>query len=150
MNLRYQRRMAAQLLKCGEERVWMSPDHISEIASAITKDDIRRLINEGKIAKLPKKGVSTARAKYIKLQKKKGRRKGPGSRKGKSTARMPRKLSWMIRIRALRRLLKELRDEGKISKREYRMLYRHAKGGMFRSKAHLLQRVKKLKEMEGE
>ena len=150
MNLRSQRRLAAQLLKCGEQRVWIDPAHVSEVASAITKDDIRRLIKEGKIAKLPKKGVSTARAKYIKAQKKKGRRKGHGSRKGKSTARMPRKLSWMIRIRALRKLLRKLRDEGKISRKEYRMLYMYAKGGMFRSKAHLLQRIKKLKELEGE
>ena len=148
MNLRSQKRMAAQLLKCGEGRVWPSPEHLDEIASAITKEDIRRLIREGKIAKLPKEGVSTARAKHIKFQKKRGRRRGPGSRKGKSTARMPRKLSWMIRIRALRRLLKQMRDDGMISKREYRMLYRHAKGGMFRSKTHLLQRIKKIREHE--
>ncbi len=147
MNLRTQKRMAAQILKCGIHRVWIDPEHVDEVAEAITKDDIRRLIREGKIGVLPKQGVSTARAKYIKMQKKKGRRRGHGSRKGKKTARMPRKLAWMIRIRALRRLLRELRDRGEITRSEYRMLYAHAKGGMFRSKAHLLQRVEKLKEM---
>ncbi len=148
--MRPQRRMAAQLLKCGEQRVWIDPQHISEIASAMTKEDIRNLIKEGKIKKLPKKGVSSARAKYLKIQKKKGRRRGHGSRKGKNTARFPGKARWMIRIRALRRLLKELRKAGKLTRSEYRMLYRHAKGGMFRSRAHLLQRIRKLKEQKGE
>ena len=147
MNLRTQRRMAAQILKCGIHRVWIDPAHLDEVAQAITKDDIRRLIREGKIVALPKQGVSTVRAKHIKMQKKRGRRRGQGSRKGKKTARMPRKVSWMIRIRALRRLLRKLRDRGEITPAEYRVLYAHAKGGMFRTKAHLLQRVEKLKEM---
>ena len=147
MNLRTQKRMAAQILKCGVHRGWIDPAHVDEVAQAITREDIRRLIREGKIAVLPKVGVSTARAKHIKMQKKKGRRKGHGSRKGKKTARMPRKLAWMIRIRALRKLLRELRDKGEITQTEYRMLYAHAKGGMFRTKSHLLQRVEKLKEM---
>ena len=42
----------------------------------------------------------------------------------------------MIRIRALRKRLKYLRDTGIIDRRTYRMLYRKAKGGEFRSVAH--------------
>jgi len=149
--LRYQKRLAAKVLKCGENRVWMDPDALEEIAEAITTEDIRRLIREGKITALQKQGVSRARAKVILKQKKKGRRKGQGSRKGKKTARMPRKEQWMIRIRALRKLLRELREEGKITKTEYRKLYMAAKGGQFRSKAHLLQRaIKMIEERERE
>ena len=44
-DLRNQRRMAAELLKCGVHRVWMDQDRLDEIAKAVTKDDIRILIN---------------------------------------------------------------------------------------------------------
>ena len=30
-DLRHQRRMAAEILKCGENRVWMDPDRLSLI-----------------------------------------------------------------------------------------------------------------------
>jgi large subunit ribosomal protein L19e len=44
----------------------------------------------------------------------------------------------MHRIRAQRELLRTLRDEEKIPPGAYRRFYRQAKGGMFRSRAHLL------------
>ena len=43
----------------------------------------------------------------------------------------------MMRIRALRKRLRELRDKGVIDRRTYRMLYLKAKGGEFRSVSHL-------------
>jgi len=71
------------------------------------------------------------------MQKRKGRRRGHGSRKGKKTARLSRKAAWILRIRALRRRLRYLRDTGIIDRRTYRMLYMKAKGGEFRSVSHL-------------
>jgi large subunit ribosomal protein L19e len=44
----------------------------------------------------------------------------------------------MRRIRAQRNLLRELRDSKKIPPAVYREFYRRAKGGMFRSRAHLI------------
>ena len=113
-DLRHQRRMAAEVLKCGENRVWMDPDRCEEIAKAVTRSDIRLLIKGGAIAKKPVKGISSARKKKLKMQKEKGRRKGPGSRKGAKNARYPRKRKWVVTIRAIRAYLRELRDEGKI------------------------------------
>jgi len=136
-DLRHQRRMAAEVLKCGENRVWMDPDRCEEIAKAVTRSDIRLLIKGGAIAKKPVKGISSARKKKLKMQKEKGRRKGPGSRKGAKNARYPRKRKWVVTIRAIRAYLRELRDEGKIDRHIYRTYYRRAKGGVFRSKAHL-------------
>ncbi len=49
---------------------------------------------------------------------------------------------WITKIRALRRRLKELRDEGVIDKTTYRRLYLKAKGGEFRSIAHLNEFLK--------
>lgn len=48
----------------------------------------------------------------------------------------------MSRIRAQRDLLAKLRDEKKLTRALYRKFYRHAKGGMYRSRAHLLLNLK--------
>ena len=140
MNLRSQKRLAAKILKCGIDRVKIKQD--KEVEEALTREDIKRLINKGLITKIQKKGTSRLGAKKTREQKKKKRRKGPGSRKGSVGARKKKKELWMKRIRALRRLLKELRDKDKIEKKTYTKLYLMAKGNMFRSKKHLLNYLK--------
>jgi large subunit ribosomal protein L19e len=129
--------MAASLLKCGENRVWMDHDRVDEIAKAVTKQDIRVLINGGAIKSRQIKGISSGRKKFAKKQREKGRRRGHGSRKGAKYARLPRKERWIRTIRPIRAYLKNLRDEGKINSTAYRKYYRKAKGGEFRSKHHL-------------
>lgn len=136
-DLRNQRRMAASILKCGVNRVWMDQDRVDEIAKAVTRDDIRVLIHGKAIRRRQKKGISSGRRKYIANQKKKGRRKGHGSRKGAKYARFPRKRRWIQTIRPIRAYLRELRDNKLIDPSTYRKYYRKAKGGEFRSKRHL-------------
>jgi large subunit ribosomal protein L19e len=137
MTLRTQRRLAAELLRAGENRIWIDPDAVDEVSEAVTRDDVRRLIKEGVIRARQKRGISSYRRRRLAEQKRKGRRKGHGSRKGSKYARYARKERWMTTIRALRRLLRELRDSGELSRSNYRRLYRMAKGGAFRSRAHL-------------
>jgi len=129
--------MAASLLKCGIHRVWMDQDRLEEIARAVTKDDIRVLINGKAIKAKQKKGISSGRKRYVANQKQKERRKGYGSRKGAKYARFPRKRQWIRTIRPLRAYLKELREDGSLSPSLYRKYYRKAKGGEFRSRRHL-------------
>ncbi|MFW9831077.1 MAG: 50S ribosomal protein L19e, partial [Candidatus Thorarchaeota archaeon] len=100
---------------------------------AIRRDDIRRLIHEGAIRRVPIKGISRARAKELHEKRKRGQRCGPGSRKGKSTAKVSSKERWMSKIRAIRRHIKKLRARRIIRPRDYRRLYRLAKGGVFQS-----------------
>ncbi|XRP97535.1 50S ribosomal protein L19e [Methanocaldococcus sp. 16A] len=142
MNVSVQRRMAAEILKCGIERVWIDPTQLERVKMAMSKDDIRALIKEGVIKKKQKKGISSARVKKLKEQRRKGRRRGPGSRRGAAGARTPQKEKWMATIRALRKTLKQLRDTGKIDRKVYRKLYRMAKGGAFRSRSHLFLYMK--------
>ena len=142
-NLAKQRRIAADVLKVGVDRVWIDPESTSDVEEAITRADIRDLIEEGVIKKKPKKGVSRGRARVRALKKSLGRRKGHGSRKGTQGARRSRKRQWIIRIRALRRRLKELRAEGIIDKTLYRKLYNKAKGGEIKSVARLEAMIKK-------
>jgi large subunit ribosomal protein L19e len=142
MDISTQRRIAADVLDCGIDRVWIDPENLDEVKLAMTKDDIRRLIKEGIIAKKQKKGISKARTKKLKEQKRKGKRKGPGSRRGAKGARTPKKRKWINTIRPLRKMLKELREEEVIERSTYRKLYRMAKGGAFRSKSHMKMYMK--------
>ncbi|RLG90537.1 50S ribosomal protein L19e, partial [Candidatus Bathyarchaeota archaeon] len=82
MSLKSQRRLAAEILKIGENRVWIDPERIEDVQMAITREEIKKLIHEGAIKKLKEKGVSRARARVIREKKKKGLRRGPGSRSG--------------------------------------------------------------------
>jgi len=136
-DLRNQRRMASSLLKCGQQRVWMDPDRVDEIAKAVTRSDINLLINGGAVKAQQKQGISGGRKRFNMKQKEKGRRKGHGSRKGAKYARLPRKDRWIRTIRPIRIYLKQLRDEKKIEATIYRKYYRKAKGGEFRNKFHL-------------
>jgi len=137
LNLRAKKRMAADILGVGESRIWIDPEYLDVVADAITKDEIRRLIHEGIIRVRPEKGVSRARARKIREQKRKGRRRGPGSRSGAKHSIVPRKRLWITRIRAIRRRLRYLRDRRAITVRVYRRLYLMAKGGAFKSVADL-------------
>jgi len=142
MNLKNQRRMASELLKCGVNRVWVDPNRSEDVSDAITRADVRMLINSGTIVARQKKGVSRGRAEFEKAQKRKGRQTGHGSRRGRKGARKPSKESWMQAIRPIRRKLKELRDTGKIDPSTYRIYYLKAKGGVFKNKSHLVSHLK--------
>ena len=142
MNVSAQKRMAAEILKCGENRVYIDPYYIEEIKLAITREDIRSLIKEGAIQKRYKKGISKTRKNIRHERKKKGRARGIGKRKGKKGARTPKKKAWMKRIRPQRRELKKLRDRKVITTATYRKLYKNAKGGMFNSVAQMNRYIK--------
>jgi len=136
-DLRNQRRMATSILKCGENRVWMDSDRTDEIAKAVTRSDIKILINGGAIKSKQTQGISRGRNRFRQKQKEKGRRKGHGSRKGAKYARLPRKEQWIRTIRPIRTYLRQLRDDKSIDRSVYRSFYRRAKGGEFRNKHHL-------------
>ena len=137
MDLSIQKRMAAEILDVGKNRVWIDPDRMAEVSTAITRDDIRSLIKEEAIKAKPKESTSRGRARERDKQRSKGRQSGPGSRKGSKGGRKSNKEEWMSKVRALRDKLRELRDDGKIDSSLYRELYNKAKGGTFRSKSHL-------------
>ena len=137
MNLRYKRLMAAKILKVGLARVWFDPLKNEEIKEAITREDIKKLVSQGVILVKQKKGISRGRFREVLLQKRKGRMKGPGSKKGKMTSRLSRKRSWVNRIRAQRDLFSEIIEGGKITGDTYKHLRSKAKGGFFRSRRHI-------------
>ena len=123
MQITNQKKMAAQILKCGVNRVWVDPRYIDQVSGAVQKSDIRELIEEGLIKARPMQGTSRVRARKLAEQRSKGRRRGHGSRKGSSRARMPKKERWMRVIRSQRRTLKGMREDGTLQASEYRYYY---------------------------
>jgi large subunit ribosomal protein L19e len=137
MRLTVQKRLAAQILDCSEKKVWIDPERLEDVKEAITKQDLFGLIKQGLIMKKKLPWHSRGRSRILKLQKKKGRRKGMGNRKGRFTVRNPPKKKWMANVRAQRSLLRELRGKGLIEKRICSSLIRRVKGGFFRSRRHI-------------
>jgi large subunit ribosomal protein L19e len=115
MNLSTQKRLAGSILKCSPQRVKFNPEGLDQIKEAITRSDIKNLINRNVIVKENIKGISRVRANKIKVQKSKGRRKGPGSQKGTTNATIPRKRLWINKIRLQRSFIRELNDKDLIS-----------------------------------
>jgi len=136
-NLSAQKRLASDILDVGKDRVWFNPERQGDIADAITREDVRELVEEGAITAKDKKGNSRGRARERKEKQAYGHQKGAGSRKGKAGARQNEKKDWESRIRAQRKKLRELRDDGTLSKSVYRDLYDKAGGGEFDSVADL-------------
>ena len=142
MPIKQQKAIAADLMKCGVSRVRIRQGSEGDVAEALTREDMRGLIAKGAVYKIQKKGTSRGHAREIMRQKKRGRRKGAGSIKGKSGSRMSSKTAWVETVRPLRRMLVEFRNSGQIERSDYRMLYRKVKGGAFRSKKHMMLHLK--------
>ncbi|MBI2541105.1 50S ribosomal protein L19e [Candidatus Woesearchaeota archaeon] len=132
-----QRRLAAEILKCGKHRVKFDQDMLDEIKEAITKNDVRALISKGAITKKSKLSTSRFWIRKSKKQKSFGKQKGHGSRKGKKTARLQPKRTWINNIRLQRKYIHLLRDKHLITAEVYHEFYLKSKGNYFRSLRHL-------------
>jgi len=132
-----QKRLAADILGVGVSRIRVDPSKLSDVAQAITREDVKRLIDEGVIWVEPEHGIAGTSSKTRHLKRVKGHRRGHGKRKGSSEARRGDKDMWVARIRKIRRFLRYLRDKKIIDRKTYRRLYMLAKGGYFSTFASL-------------
>lgn len=137
MELGLQKRLAASIGGCSKKRVVFDVERLDEIKEAITKVDIRGLIKDNAIKIRKKRGISRFRIRKNKAQKRKGRQKGFGSRKGSKNARLENKREWINKARLQRKLLNTLKKKRIITNNVYRELYWKVKGGFFRSKRHI-------------
>jgi len=135
--MKSKKRLAADILKTSPKKIKFVREALEDIKKAITRSDIRGLIAIKQIFKSKKPQQSRFRARKIATQKKKGRQKGHGSRKGKKNATISKKEKWMIKVRIQRKLLKQLREKKVITPQNYRLVYSKIKGGFFRNKRHL-------------
>ncbi len=139
MKLKHQKKLAAKALGVGLARIWLDPSAKDELKEAITKADVLGLMDKGIIKVRQIKGISRHRAIARHKQRMKGRQRGHGRRKGAKTARTQPKREWINKVRLQRKVIKELRNKKGILPADYRKLYKKVKGGVFRSKRHLLQ-----------
>ena len=141
MSIRTTRRLAASILKVGEKRIRIVPGEQKAAKEALTRDDVRALIKREAITAEPKRGVSRFRGREKARQRALGRRRGVGSRKGRKYSKVPRKTLWIRRIRAQRRLLRELLEKGRIEPSIYRHTYNMIKGGAFKARSSMLSHL---------
>ena len=137
MMLGVQKRLAAYVLGCSKGNVVFDTERLAEIKESITKADIRALVEQGVIRKVTERGISRARTRLVQAQKKKGKRKGHGSRKGSAGARTNKKRTWVNKVRLQRAYLQNLRAHKIIDPARFVELYKKIKGGFFRSKRHM-------------
>lgn len=126
MNLRNKKELAIRTLKIGKKRIIFIESRKEEIKEAITKQDIRDLVESGAIV------IREIRGKKKIGKKKKG--KGPGNVKKKVNKR---KQKYVVMTRKLRGYSKEIFSQGKITKDELKEIRKKIRNKMFKSKAHL-------------
>merc|ERR1711981_1265295 len=104
---------------------------------------IKKLCKDGYIVKKTTVTHSRSKARAWEAAKRLGRHSGIGKRQGCKNARMPVKLFWIRRQRALRRLLRKLRKNKKIDKNLHHKFYLGSKGNLFKNKKVLIEAIHK-------
>ncbi|CAD25468.1 60S RIBOSOMAL PROTEIN L19 [Encephalitozoon cuniculi GB-M1] len=142
------RRLASDILNCGKKKLWLDNNEIERLNGASTREQIKQLIKDNVIIMKQDKHTSRGRCRKRLEAKKKGRHMGTGKRFGTANARMPQKKIWMKKIRAMRAMLKEMRANGEITKEDFRVFYKQAKGHLFKHRFHMKDCIIKRKADE--
>ncbi len=144
VNLRTKRLLVSRILGVGADRVKFDPEHLDDVADAITRDNIRSLITANVIEIKPIKGTSKGRSYFKKLQRHKRGTK-QGSKKGRKGARVGKKQVYVNKIRAMRHQLKVSKSRKEIVNDVYWNLYKQVSGNQVRNLAHLRSLIEEVR-----
>ena len=133
MILESQRRLAAEILGVGKNKVLMDKNNLEDIKKAITRYDIRELIKGG-----------TIKVRIKPKAKKKNKEKIKRSI-GKTRKRIAkRKERYIHKIRKFRKYIQSLLDKKMISQDEKKKLRKMARAGEIRNMKHLQDYVQNI------
>lgn len=142
MNLKSKKRLAADVLGVGVDRIIFDDEAHDLIQDAITRSTIRGLVGLRAIKVAPVQGVSRGRKRTRDLKKK---ARGHGAFSGVISSRSDKKTAWVKRVRALRWRLKVSKERGELSKEAYKTLYKQVKGGQIRDVKQLQALMKEVR-----
>jgi|TARA_B100000959_G_scaffold254503_1_gene286217 large subunit ribosomal protein L19e len=145
VNLKAKKRLVARVTGVGIHRIRFDTDHLTDIADAITRENIRSLITANTITIKSFTGTSKGRAQTKKAQRNK-RGTTQGSKQGTKGARVGKKTVYVAKVRALRRLLKIAKDRKDLTNPEFWTLYKKVGGNTVRNKAHLRTLMDEIRE----
>lgn len=129
MNLRKKKELASRTLGIGKDRVIFVKSRLDEIKEAITKQDIRDLIADRAILV---KNISG------RMHKVKNRSRSAGNIRKKVRTR---KRDYVIITKKLREYIKELKNQGRLSKEKIEEIRKKIRNRIFRSKANLKEYI---------
>ena len=133
MTIQTVRRLAAEILDVGENKIRISPDGLKDAEGALTRSDVKGLIEKGIVSRVKSKGRAST--------KKMGRR-GHGHRRG---AVISGKDAWMMKVRSQRKFLRQLISTGALKPESKRAVYDKVKSVIFRNKKAMLVYLKENK-----
>ena len=131
MNLLNKKRLAANTLGVGLDRIKFNTERTNEIKEAITRQDILDLV---KSRAIEIKEIKGRRTHYIHR-----RRRGYGKIKKKVKQR---KQNYVNLTRKLRSYINELKKQGRITKEQYYDIRKKIKASIYKSKSHLKSLIK--------
>tara|TARA_Y100000034_G_scaffold63843_2_gene77177 strand:- start:7628 stop:8047 length:420 start_codon:yes stop_codon:yes gene_type:complete len=130
VKLENKKNLAARVLNVGKSRIVFNTSSLAQIKEAITKQDIKDLVQDKLIIIKPIKGT-------LKKKKRKTRRRQGSIRKKPST----RKQDYVILTRKLRAHLLVLKSRSKISPENFNLLRKEIRAKSFRSLSHMKERI---------
>ncbi len=126
MNLGNRKSLAAKTLKIGKKRIKFVKSRVKEIKDAITKEDIRGLVEDGAIE------IQGVRGRKTNISRKNQR--GTGKIKKKVNKR---KQEYVKITRKLRKYTKEMFNQGKLNKEEVKEIRKRIRNRAFKSTTNL-------------
>ncbi len=130
MKLERKKSLVARTLGLGKERIRFNNSRLAEIKEAITKQDIRDLVESGAISVLPVSGR--------KLVVRRARKRTPGKVRMKI---VDTKRRYITLTRKFRAYLDNLRKTGKVSEEKYQKIRSEIKASTFKDLNHFKERI---------
>jgi large subunit ribosomal protein L19e len=130
MKLDIKKKLAAKTMNVGKDRILFDNSRLDEIKEAITKQDIRDLVQSRAIK------IKEIKGRRRKEKRKTRKRQGKIKMKAKK-----RKQNYVKLTRKLRKYISDMKKQGKIDNDKYRLLRKKIKNSEFKSKRNLKESI---------